>query len=148
MSEHVAEIVWKRTTESFAYDDYSRTHDVKFDNGLVVKAAASPDYRGDPACVDPEELFVAALSNCHMLTFLAICAKKRLVVDSYMDRAVGRMEKNAAGKVAVTHVDLNPRVVFAPGVAVDRALLEKLHHDAHDHCFIANSATTEVAVRF
>lgn len=148
MSQHVAEISWKRTTESFAYDDYSRTHDVRFDNGLVVKAAASPDYRGDPSCVDPEELFVAALSNCHMLTFLSICAKKRLVVDAYDDRAVGRMEKNAAGKVAVTQVALNPRVVFAPGTAVGRALLEKLHHDAHEHCFIANSVTTKVDVIF
>lgn len=146
MSEHIAEIVWKRETESFAYKDYNRTHAWRFDGGVEVSAAAAPDYLGDPACVDPEEAFVASLSSCHMLTFLAIASKKRLVVDKYEDRAVGRMEKNEAGKMAVTRVDLYPRVSFAGDAAIDDETLAKMHHDAHEHCFIANSVTTEIIV--
>ncbi len=146
MSEHVAEIIWKRTSESFAYDHYNRAHDWRFDGGVTVPGSAAPAYKGDPERVDPEEAFVAALSSCHMLTFLAIAAKKKLAVDAYEDRAVGRMDKNANGKMAITSVDLRPRVTFAPGVEVDAATLKKMHHDAHENCFIAQSVKTLVIV--
>ncbi|HBS30617.1 MAG TPA: osmotically inducible protein OsmC, partial [Parvularcula sp.] len=82
MSEHIAEIDWKRQTESFAYDHYNRAHDWRFDGGVVVPGSAAPGYKGEPERVDPEEAFVAALSSCHMLTFLAIAAKKKLTVDA------------------------------------------------------------------
>ncbi len=146
MSEHVAEIVWKRETESFAYDDYNRTHIWRFDNGAEVKAAAAPAFLGDPACVDPEEAYTASISSCHMLTFLAIAARKRLTVDAYDDKAVGHLEKNAQGRLAMTRVELFPKIVFAKGVAVDRPTLEKMHHDAHEACFIANSVKTDITV--
>lgn len=146
MSEHVAEISWKRLTESFAYDHYNRAHDWKFDGGVIVPGSAAPGYKGDPDRVDPEEAFVASLSSCHMLTFLAIAAKRKLVVDAYEDRAVGHMDKNAQGKLAVTSVDLHPHVTFAPGVEVDAVTLKKMHHDAHENCFIANSVKTLVIV--
>ena len=144
MSEHRATILWTRTTESFAYDDYNRNHSWAFDNGHVMAASAAVAFRGDPAAVDPEEAFVAALSSCHMLTFLAIGAKKRLTVNSYVDDAVGHLAKNAAGKLAVTRVELRPRVAFA--AAVDAETLDALHHRAHEECFIANSVTTEIVV--
>lgn len=146
MSEHVAEIRWRRTTPGFAYEEYNRAHTLTFDSGVVVPASSAPAYRGEPDRVDPEELFVAALSNCHMLTFLALCAKKRLTVDSYEDRAVGAMSKNEAGRLFVSRVDLHPKVVFAPGVVVDAATMEALHHRAHEECFIANSVKTEIVV--
>lgn len=146
MSEHVAEVVWKRTTESFAYENYNRAHVWRFDSGVEVAASAAPAYRGEPDRVDPEEAFVAALSSCHMLTFLAIAARKRLPVLSYEDRAVGRMEKNSQGRLAVTSVDLHPKIVFEHGVEVDAATLKKMHHDAHEQCFVANSVKTIVIV--
>lgn len=146
MSEHVATIAWKRETESFAYDHYNRAHEWSFDGGVTVPGSASPLYKGDADRVDPEEAFVAALSSCHMLTFLAIAARKKLVVDAYEDRAVGHMDKNAEGKIAITSVDLHPHIVFAPGVEVDAATLKKMHHDAHEHCFVANSVKTLVIV--
>ena len=146
MSQHIADIRWKRETESFAYEDYDRTHIWRFDNGVEVTATAAPAYLGSPSCVDPEEAFVASISSCHMLTFLAIAARKRLTVDSYEDHAVGHMQKNAEGRVAVTRVDLNPKVVFAPGVDVDAAALEKMHHSARENCFIANSVKTDIVV--
>lgn len=147
MSEHVAEIVWKRTSEGFGYEEYNRAHLWRFDGEVEIPASASPDYRGEPERVDPEEAFVAAASSCHMLTFLAIAAKKKLIVDSYEDRAVGRMEKNADGRIAITRIELRPRVVFAPGIDVDAEMLERLHHSAHENCFIANSVTTEIVVK-
>ena len=146
MSTHSAEICWKRESESFAYDHYNRGHDWKFDAGVVVPGSAAPAYKGDTDRVDPEEAFVSSLSSCHMLTFLAIAARKRLVVDAYEDHAVGHLDKNPQGKLAVTSVDLHPKVTFAPGVEVDAATLKKMHHDAHEHCFIANSVKSLVIV--
>ena len=82
-----------------------------------------------------------------MLTFLAIAARKRLAVDCYRDRAVGHMEKNENGKLAITRVDLFPDITFAEGVSVDAETLSKMHHMSHEECFIANSVKTEIVVR-
>lgn len=143
MSQHIAEIVWERTSKGFSYEEYNRDHLWRFDGG-TVNASASPDYRGDKDRVDPEEALVAAISSCHMLSFLAVAARKRVTVDSYKDRAVGKMEKNAEGRLAVTRCDLYPKVVFAS--EVDAKTLEQLHHMAHEQCFIANSVKTEIVV--
>ena len=90
MSTHRAQIRWQRTSSDFLYDTYNRAHDVRFKNGdIVLPSSSAPEFRGDADRVDPEEAFVASLSSCHMLTFLAICARKRLVVDRYDDDAEG-----------------------------------------------------------
>jgi organic hydroperoxide reductase OsmC/OhrA len=146
MSEHVVDVSWSRGEHEFTYESYSRDHEWRFDGGVTVPGSANPAYLGtDSGTVDPEEAFVAALSSCHMLTFLAIAAKKRLVVDSYVDHAVGVMARNEAGRMAVTRVTLHPEIVFA-GEAPDDAALDRLHHLSHQECFIANSVTTEVVV--
>jgi organic hydroperoxide reductase OsmC/OhrA len=67
----------------------------------------------NPACVDPEEAFVAALSSCHMLFFLSIAAKKQFIVERYKDRAIGIMDKNDDGKLAMTAIHLHPEITFA-----------------------------------
>ena len=112
MAEHKITLEWKRETESFTYDSYNRDHVWIFEGGARVPASAAPVYRGNPAQVNPEDALVAALSSCHMLTFLAVAAKKKFVVDRYSDHAVGFLEKNAKGKLAVTRVILRPKVVF------------------------------------
>ncbi|WP_018157407.1 OsmC family protein [Demetria terragena] len=145
MSEHIAQISWSRDGREFTYDTYDRDHTWSFDGGVTVPASANPAFLGSPGPVDPEEAFVAALSSCHMLTFLAIAARKRLVVESYDDRAVGVMEKNAAGRLAVTRVILHPTITWG-GPEPDPEQIEKVHHLAHEQCFIANSVTTEVTV--
>jgi organic hydroperoxide reductase OsmC/OhrA len=146
MSEHVVDVSWSRGGREFTYQTYSRDHEWRFDGGVTVPGSAAPAYLGsDTGAVDPEEAFVAALSSCHMLTFLAIAAKKRLVVDSYVDHAVGEMAKNEAGRLAITKVTLNPVITFA-GQTPDEAALERMHHLSHEQCFIANSVTTEVVV--
>lgn len=146
MSQHTASIRWSRGERAFDYESYAREHTWRFDGGIEIAASASPDYRGSPAAVDPEEALVAALSSCHMLTLLAIAARKRIVVDAYEDDAVGYMEKNAEGRLAVTRVILRPRIRFAEGHAPDADALAQLHHLSHENCFIANSVRTEVTV--
>ena len=147
MSEHHASVRWKRTSADFSYDTYNRAHEISFNEGaIVVPGSAAPAFKGDFDRVDPEEAFVGSLSACHLLTFLALCARKRLVVDSYEDDATGIMEKGANGKLWVSHVTLRPRVRFAAGTMVDTAALAEIHHKSHDECFIANSVKTVVSV--
>ena len=146
MSEHRASIHWIRNDRPFDNEGYSRDHEWAFDGGHRMTGSAAPDYLGSPHGVDPEEALVAALSSCHMLTLLAIAAKKGWVVDDYQDDAVGTLEKNGEGRLAVTRVALRPRIAFAAGKAPDAEALVKLHESAHRNCFIANSVKTEVTV--
>ena len=143
--EHHATIAWRRSSTGFTYDAYNRAHEWRI-NQQTVAASAAPNFRGDADRVNPEEAFVAALSSCHMLTFLALAAKKKFTPDSYTDDAVGYLEKNASGKMAVTRVVLRPRIVWAAGITVPETEMMTLHHQAHEGCFIANSVTTDVHV--
>lgn len=148
MIEITAEIAWARE-EGVKFTDgrYSRAHIWRFDGGVEVPASASPHVVPLPFSkaenVDPEEAYVAALSSCHMLTYLDIARRQGFVIDSYRDQAAGVMEKNAAGKMVVSRVTLHPVVTYL-GNAPDRATEEALHHKAHEECFIANSVKTEV----
>lgn len=145
MSEHRVHVSWERGGVDFGYESYPRAHRWRFEGGVEVPASAAPAFHGNPERVDPEAAFVAALSSCHMLTFLAVASRKRLVVDAYEDEAVGFLAKNEAGKLAMTRVVLRPRVVFA-GAAPAAELVADLHERAHRECFIANSVRTDVAV--
>ncbi|HSF20738.1 MAG TPA: OsmC family protein [Burkholderiales bacterium] len=145
MSEHKATVKWSRAGKDFSYKTYSRDH-VWSLNGNDVPASATTAYLGNPNRVDPEAALVAALSSCHMLTFLALAANKGFVVESYEDAAVGHLEKNAQGKLALTRVDLHPKIVYGGTKQPTAADLEWLHDKAHKECFIANSVTTDVRV--
>ncbi|MCR9629156.1 MULTISPECIES: OsmC family protein [Vibrio diabolicus subgroup] len=149
MSKHSALIEWHREAdEVFSDNQYSRAHIWKFDGGLQVPASPSPHVVPLPLSVeenvDPEEAFVAALSSCHMLVFLSIAAKRRYVVDRYLDDAAGELTKGENGKEWVSKVTLNPKITFAGDDKPTRSQLEKMHHMAHENCFIANSVKTEV----
>jgi len=146
MSEHKATIAWARNGVDFGYKSYPRDHVWRFDNGIEVPGSAAPAYLGNPNCVDPESAFVAALSSCHMLTFLALASNKGFVIDTYEDAAVGHLGKNAGGKMAVIKVELHPKIGFSGAKLPAQADLDWLHEKAHKECFIANSVTTEVAV--
>ncbi len=146
MSVHKSTLTWSRNGRDFNYKAYSRDHLWKFENGIEVPASAAPDYSGNPQCIDPETALVAALSSCHMLTFLAVAAHKGFVVDTYEDHAEGHLEKNAQGKFAVTRVELRPTIIFGGDKQPTPADLEWLHDKAHRECFIANSVLTQVTV--
>jgi organic hydroperoxide reductase OsmC/OhrA len=142
------EVHWQRDGAVFTDKKYSRAHVWRFDGGQVVPASASPHIVPLPysveANVDPEEAFVAAISSCHMLTFLSLAVLKKIVVESYTDAATGYMEK-VDGKLVVSRVDLHPAIIYAGEPPTDTQLAE-LHHQAHEQCFIANSVKTEIRV--
>jgi organic hydroperoxide reductase OsmC/OhrA len=148
MAEYVAEVIWTRNGQDFLGNRYSREHVLRFDGGIEVPGSSSPHVVPIPmsvaAAVDPEEAFVSSLSSCHMLWFLSIAAKRRFCVDRYVDKAFGVMEKNPDGKLAMTVVTLNPDVSFSGDQIPTREQIEKMHHEAHQECFIANSVKTEV----
>ncbi|MEZ9535310.1 peroxiredoxin [Vibrio lentus] len=151
MSEYSAVIRWARgDDEAFSDNQYSRGHMWEFDGGITVPASSSPHVVPLPfsveANVDPEEAFIAALSSCHMLTFLGIAAKQKYVIDSYVDDAVGVLEEDESGRSSVTKVTLRPDIVFSGSKIPTAKQLDKLHHLAHKNCFIANSVKTEIVV--
>jgi len=111
-----------------------------------LNAAPSPEYGGNAAHADPEQMLLSALSSCHMLTFLAVAANRGYVVDSYVDEAVAILGKNADGKMAVIEATLSPKVVFAADRQPSAEDYAKMHERAHAGCFIANSVKTTVAV--
>ena len=141
MAEHHITLNWARGDAPFTYDAYPRNHTIVFKNEAPVTFSAAAAYRGDPAHGDPEDMLVAALSSCHMLSFLAIAAKKKIVVESYHDEALGFLEQEG-GKLWMTRVILRPKV----RCSADAAILAEIHHLAHEACFIANSVKTSVAV--
>lgn len=150
MADYLATIKWRRGDARFTDNRYSRLHEWEFDGGITVPGSASPHSVRPPfssaEAVDPEEAFVAAISSCHMLWFLSIAAKQAYVVDSYVDHAVGRMEKNGAGKMVISKVTLRPAVAFSGEKVPDDAALDVLHHQAHEECYIANSVRSEIVV--
>src|SRR4030095_6857716 len=146
MSKHKVTLTWQRGDKPFEYQKYSRDHTWKFEGGHEMQASAAPAYLGNPQLVDPEEAFVASISSCHMLTFLAIACKKRFVLDEYSDNAVGSMEKNAGGRLAITRLTLRQRLKFSGEKQPTPQEIEEMNHGAHEQCFIANSVKTEVKV--
>lgn len=148
MSTYTAEVLWLRNDGDFLGNRYSRRHLLRFDGGLEVPGSSSPHVvpvpMSDASALDPEEAFVSSLSSCHMLWFLSIAAKRKFSVDRYFDAATGVLEKNAAGKLAMTIVTLRPDVTFSGERLPTREELDQLHHEAHEACFIANSVKTDV----
>lgn len=151
MSEHKAAIHWQRTGPDFLKGRYSREHTWTFDGGLTVPASPSPSVVpapwSNPAHVDPEEAFVAAIASCHMLTFLHLASRRGMQVDSYHDSAEGVLTKDEQGVPWVSAVTLHPQIVFSGDRQPSPAEVEELHHRAHQQCFIANSIKTQVTVR-
>jgi organic hydroperoxide reductase OsmC/OhrA len=147
---YTAQIHWERGPQPFTDNRYSRLHRWRFDGGAEVPGSSSPLSvkvpMSDPAAVDPEEAFVASISSCHMLFFLAFAARDGFVVDRYTDDAQGVMEKNSEGKVAITRVTLRPEIVFSGEKLPIPEEIAHLHHESHERCFIANSVKSEVVV--
>jgi len=150
MSEHKARISWKRTGPDFLKGKYSREHTWTFDGGVTIPASSSPSVVPAPYssanAVDPEEAFVASISSCHMLTYVWLAYRDGFIVDSYDDDAIGTMTKNERGVPWVHEVTLHPKITYNGTKLPSPADEERLHHRAHEECFIANSVKTEVKV--
>ncbi len=148
MIQYSAEVLWLRGEQDFLSHRYSRRHLLRFDGGAEVAGSSSPHVvpipMSDACAVDPEEAFVASLSSCHMLWFLSIAARQKCCVDRYRDLAVGVMEKNENGKMVISIVTLRPEVTFSGEHRPTREQIDRMHHEAHEECFIANSVKSEV----
>ena len=150
MAAYRAVVDWAlQEGEDFPAGRYSRGHSVRFEDGPEVPGTASKHVVGAKwaaaGAVDPEQMVVASLSACHMLTFLHVARNAGFVITAYRDDAAGIMEKNEAGRMAVTRVTLRPQILYAGAVPTPEQA-DHLHHLAHEECFIANSVKTEVVV--
>jgi organic hydroperoxide reductase OsmC/OhrA len=150
MGSYTATVTWERAGQDFLDGQYSRSHRIAFDGGVDIEGSSSPHVVKLPLSsetgVDPEELLVAALSSCHMLTFVDLARRAGFRVDRYVDKGEGAMGKVGEGRYAVTRVTLRPEVTFSGDALPTDEQFADLHHKAHEVCFIANSVTTEVTV--
>lgn len=142
------EVNWETDNRPIAEGDFCRDHRIHFGSGQVVQASSAPEYKGSNTRVNPEEQLLAALSSCHMLTFLTIAHLKRLKVLSYKDVATAELGKNEAGKISISTITLKPVVIFDTDQEVSEEVLGKIHDKAHANCFIANSLSAEIEVLY
>ena len=151
MSTYTAKVTWTNDSpETFTKNRYSRAHTWEFDGGVTVPASSSPHavrlpYSVEEA-VDPEEAFVAAISSCHMLTFLWVAAKKGFLIESYDDHAEGVLAADANGRQSMTEVTLHPNITWGGKDIPTGEQLDEMHHLAHQGCYIANSVKTAIKV--
>ncbi|HET9159726.1 MAG TPA: OsmC family protein [Caulobacteraceae bacterium] len=149
MSTYLATIRWTKDDGDFLKGRYSRQHSIAFDGGIEIAGSSSAHTVPLPysveAAVDPEELFVASISTCHMLWFLDFAKRAGIVVEAYEDAAEGAMEPDDLGRLVIAVVTLRPLVKLAnPGQS---GQLDHLHHQAHRACFIANSVKSDVRIK-
>jgi organic hydroperoxide reductase OsmC/OhrA len=150
MGDYRATVSWAIAPgEDFAKGQYSRGHQLTFDEGVTLAGSASPHVVGKryavAAAADPEELLVAAVASCHMLTFLHRARLAGFAVSAYTDGAEGEMTALEDGRRAITRVTLHPAITWN-GPPPDAAALARLHAEAHHECYIANSVRAEVVV--
>lgn len=150
MKQFDARVTWQREGQPVLDGRYSRAHVWQFDGGLTVPASSSPLSvplpMSDPGAVDPEEALVAAASSCHMLFFLSFAAKQGFMVERYDDAALGLLDKDAAGRMAMVRIELRPAIAFAGERQPTAQQLAAIHHQAHAHCYIANSLKSEIVI--
>jgi organic hydroperoxide reductase OsmC/OhrA len=146
MSELSIQLHWERVARELQTGKYSNAHRVQFNDRFDLTVDAAPDWGGDPGNTNPEQALAAALSSCHMMTFLALAAKAGWPVASYADHAVAHLGKNPRGQMSVTRIDLHPVVRFDTGFVVDDAKLAEMQDRAHRYCFIANTLADSVEV--
>ena len=144
--QYIAHTQWQRDGKPFEVKTYDRTHNVTFAGGIAIQGSAAPEFLGNKALANPEELFTASIASCFMLTFLYWAATKGVIVDDYTAEAIGTLSKNEEGKMAMTEVILKPRITFNEGKTPDAALLNDLFKKAHDNCFISSSVKTKVTI--
>ncbi len=132
-------VTWTGNTGSgtAGYRAYERAHEVAVRGKPTLPGSSDPEFRGDPARYNPEEMLVASVSSCHMLWYLHLCSVEGIVVEAYEDIAEGVMVEDAEGGGRFTEVVLQPEITLAAGSDVGRATA--LHDDAQAKCFIANS---------
>ncbi|HOZ85448.1 MAG TPA: OsmC family protein [Niabella sp.] len=135
--QYQIQVHWQSESGTTGYNNYSRDHELRINNKATLACSSDPSFLGNPSKYNPEELFLASISSCHMLWYLHLCATKSIVVLSYEDQATGSMSETADGSGQFTEVTLFPKVTVLRKDMIEQAL--ELHQAAHQYCFIANS---------
>lgn len=136
--EYRASINWTGAASGFDdYETYDRTHQISIDGKPTLTTSSDPAFLGQQELWNPEDMMIAAISSCHMLSYLACCARARITVESYTDDAWARMLEDGKGGGYFSEAVIRPRVVIAEADKVAHAT--RLHNTAHKVCFIANS---------
>jgi len=146
MSEYVAKLSWSLGDDELAFGKYNPNHRMSFSGGLSATMTSAPEYGGDTRYVNPEEALAAALSSCHMMTFIALAAKARWKLRKYQDRAVALLGKTDDGRTKVSEIVLHPVIEFEPGHEIAADKLSEMHERAHRYCFVANAISCEMRV--
>lgn len=147
--QYLSTLSWQRDQSiPFNAKTYDRTHQIKFGGGSNIHASSAPEFLGKAELPNPEELFTAAISSCFTLTLLYWAAVKGVVIDDCHVEAIGKLAKNAEGKMAMTEVVIKPKMSFHDNQQPDDALLNELLHKAHEQCFISSSVKTNVKVEY
>lgn len=143
--EYAAKCRWTgdRGSGTSGYRAYSRDYTVEIDGKPAIEGSSDPAFRGDASRLNPEDMLLASISSCHMLWYLHLCAEAGLVLREYIDEATAVMEESGDGGAFVEAV-LRPRCRFEGGA--DPRLAEKLHHQAHERCYVANSVNFPISV--
>ena len=146
MSELSISLEWSLQEESLIPDKFSKSHTININNNLI-KAGSAPEYGGSDTELNPEQSLAAAISSCHMMTFLALSAIMRWPVVSYEDKAYAFLGKNSKGKMCVNKIELNPNIVFDGNFSVSPEEMNKMQDRSHRYCFVANSLSDEVEIK-
>ena len=147
MGQHKTSIHWERDTEHFNLKSFNRDHVIRFENGVAINATSAPEYTGNLELISPEDLLVAAISSCHMMTFLAIASLKNWLVQTYNGQAQGFLEENPRGRVMMNRVILHPLVLFSGSNQPSSKDQENIHLKAKRSGFIANSVRTSISIQ-
>ena len=146
MKEHLyrVSLQWKGNTGQGTsnYRSYDRAYEIQVEGKPIIFGSSDPSFRGDCTKYNPEELFVASISSCHMLWYLHLCAEAEVVILSYKDSAIGKMSETKDGSGKFTEVILKPEITIASQSNLERG--KQLHQQAHKFCFIANSVNFPV----
>ena len=137
---------WNLQEKLLNPEDLSKNHKIEI-NDNIFNSGSAPDYGGKDNEINPEQLLAAAISSCHMMTFLTLAAKMRWAVKSYKDKAYAFLGKNSKGKMCVNKIELNPTIEFSDNFLVPRDEMEKMHDRSHRYCFVANSLSENVEIK-
>ena len=140
------ELNWVLGKGVLSQGKYNTDHKIKINNEILLNAGSATEYGGSPNNLNPEQALAAAMSSCHMMTFLALAAKMKWPVTTYKDRAVAYLGKNSNDKICVIKIELNPKITFQDNFSVSVEEMAKMQERSHRYCFITNSLSKEVKV--
>ena len=146
MSDLSISLEWNLQEEELKADTFSKNHKIEI-NDNYFNAGPAPEYGGRDNEINPEQSLAAAISSCHMMTFLALAAKMRWPVKSYKDRAFAFLGKNSKGKMCVNKIELNPQISFDNDFYVSKEDMDKMQDRSHRYCFVANSLSDDVEIK-